>query len=66
MQHPYHADTVGAMSVGARGVFNAAYVHCCSTLHPFHSPQKVESGKRSMRSHLHVKTSVRQPLSWSP
>lgn len=25
MQHSYHGDTVGAMSVGARGVFNAAY-----------------------------------------
>lgn len=25
MQHAYHGDTVGAMSVGARGVFNAAY-----------------------------------------
>ncbi|MGY4334849.1 adenosylmethionine-8-amino-7-oxononanoate aminotransferase [Bradyrhizobium sp. LB7.2] len=26
MQHSYHGDTVGAMSVGARGVFNAPYV----------------------------------------
>lgn len=25
MQHAYHGDTIGAMSVGARGVFNAAY-----------------------------------------
>jgi adenosylmethionine-8-amino-7-oxononanoate aminotransferase len=25
MQHSYHGDTIGAMSVGARGVFNAAY-----------------------------------------
>src|SRR5206468_1569560 len=25
MQHSYHGDTVGAMSVGARGVFNAPY-----------------------------------------
>ncbi|KRP85857.1 adenosylmethionine-8-amino-7-oxononanoate aminotransferase [Bradyrhizobium yuanmingense] len=25
MQHSYHGDTVGAMSVGARGPFNAAY-----------------------------------------
>ncbi|MDA9421003.1 adenosylmethionine--8-amino-7-oxononanoate transaminase [Bradyrhizobium sp. CCBAU 53380] len=25
MQHSYHGDTVGAMSVGARGVFDAAY-----------------------------------------
>ncbi len=25
MQHSYHGDTVGAMSVGARGVFNRAY-----------------------------------------
>ncbi|MBW3618365.1 MAG: adenosylmethionine--8-amino-7-oxononanoate transaminase [Proteobacteria bacterium] len=25
MEHSYHGDTVGAMSVGARGVFNAAY-----------------------------------------
>ncbi|TAK47272.1 MAG: adenosylmethionine--8-amino-7-oxononanoate transaminase [Xanthobacteraceae bacterium] len=25
MQHSYHGDTVGTMSVGARGVFNAAY-----------------------------------------
>lgn len=25
MQNSYHGDTVGAMSVGARGVFNAAY-----------------------------------------
>ncbi len=25
MQHSYHGDTVGAMSVGARGVFNATY-----------------------------------------
>ncbi|MFQ3459008.1 adenosylmethionine--8-amino-7-oxononanoate transaminase [Bradyrhizobium sp. UFLA01-814] len=25
MQHSYHGDTVGAMSVGARGVFNVAY-----------------------------------------
>ncbi|MGY3146227.1 adenosylmethionine-8-amino-7-oxononanoate aminotransferase [Bradyrhizobium sp. USDA 3397] len=25
MQHSYHGDTVGAMSVGARGVFNASY-----------------------------------------
>jgi adenosylmethionine-8-amino-7-oxononanoate aminotransferase len=25
MQHGYHGDTIGAMSVGARGVFNAAY-----------------------------------------
>ena len=25
MQQSYHGDTIGAMSVGARGVFNAAY-----------------------------------------
>jgi adenosylmethionine-8-amino-7-oxononanoate aminotransferase len=25
MQHSYHGDTIGAMSVGARGVFNVAY-----------------------------------------
>lgn len=25
MQHSYHGDTIGAMSVGARGVFTAAY-----------------------------------------
>jgi adenosylmethionine-8-amino-7-oxononanoate aminotransferase len=25
MQHSYHGDTIGAMSVGARGIFNAAY-----------------------------------------
>ena len=25
MQHSYHGDTIGAMSVGARGVFNQAY-----------------------------------------
>jgi adenosylmethionine-8-amino-7-oxononanoate aminotransferase len=25
LEHGYHGDTVGAMSVGARGVFNAAY-----------------------------------------
>jgi len=25
MQHSYHGDTIGAMSVGARGVFNRAY-----------------------------------------
>ncbi len=25
MQHGYHGDTIGTMSVGARGVFNAAY-----------------------------------------
>ncbi|WP_426411679.1 adenosylmethionine--8-amino-7-oxononanoate transaminase [Bradyrhizobium ganzhouense] len=25
MQHSYHGDTIGAMSVGARGVFNEAY-----------------------------------------
>jgi adenosylmethionine-8-amino-7-oxononanoate aminotransferase len=25
MQHSYHGDTVGTMSVGARGVFNSAY-----------------------------------------
>ena len=25
LEHAYHGDTVGAMSVGARGVFNAAY-----------------------------------------
>ncbi|MET4349233.1 adenosylmethionine-8-amino-7-oxononanoate aminotransferase [Bradyrhizobium sp. RT9b] len=25
MQHSYHGDTIGAMSIGARGVFNAPY-----------------------------------------
>jgi adenosylmethionine-8-amino-7-oxononanoate aminotransferase len=25
MQHSYHGDTIGAMAVGARGVFNQAY-----------------------------------------
>ncbi|MGF6310701.1 adenosylmethionine-8-amino-7-oxononanoate aminotransferase [Bradyrhizobium sp. i1.8.4] len=25
MQHSYHGDTVGAMSVGARGLFKVAY-----------------------------------------
>jgi adenosylmethionine---8-amino-7-oxononanoate aminotransferase len=25
MQHSYHGDTIGTMSIGARGVFNAAY-----------------------------------------
>jgi adenosylmethionine-8-amino-7-oxononanoate aminotransferase len=25
MQHSYHGDTIGAMSVGERGVYNAAY-----------------------------------------
>ena len=25
LEHPYHGDTIGAMSVGARGVFNQAY-----------------------------------------
>ncbi|MER8753122.1 adenosylmethionine--8-amino-7-oxononanoate transaminase [Mesorhizobium sp. M1050] len=27
MEHSYHGDTIGTMSVGARGVFNAAYEH---------------------------------------
>lgn len=25
MEHSYHGDTIGTMSTGARGVFNAAY-----------------------------------------
>jgi adenosylmethionine-8-amino-7-oxononanoate aminotransferase len=25
MQHSYHGDTIGAMSVGERGVYNVAY-----------------------------------------
>ena len=25
LEHAYHGDTIGGMSVGARGVFNAAY-----------------------------------------
>lgn len=25
MQHSYHGDTMGTMSIGARGVFSAAY-----------------------------------------
>jgi adenosylmethionine-8-amino-7-oxononanoate aminotransferase len=25
MQHSYHGDTIGAMSMGERGVYNAAY-----------------------------------------
>jgi adenosylmethionine-8-amino-7-oxononanoate aminotransferase len=25
MQHSYHGDTIGAMSIGERGVYNAAY-----------------------------------------
>ncbi len=30
MEHSYHGDTIGAMSVGARGVFNRPMRLCCS------------------------------------
>jgi adenosylmethionine-8-amino-7-oxononanoate aminotransferase len=40
MEHSYHGDTIGAMSVGARGVFNASYAQLLfdvSTI-PFPAP----------------------------
>lgn len=45
MEHSYHGDTIGAMSIGARGVFNRAYapllfdVDCI----PFPSPSKEQA-----------------------
>jgi len=40
MEHSYHGDTIGAMSVGARGVFNASYAELLFDVGtiPFPSP----------------------------
>ncbi|MDF0584794.1 adenosylmethionine--8-amino-7-oxononanoate transaminase [Bradyrhizobium yuanmingense] len=40
MQHSYHGDTVGAMSVGARGPFNAAYEALLFDVTPIPFPEK--------------------------
>ena len=52
MENAYHGDTVGAMSVGARGIFNAAYEPLLFEVRyafPFHSTRR-KSKKPSMRS----------------
>ena len=40
LEHAYHGDTFGAMSVGARGVFNAAYEPFLFDVHRLPFPGK--------------------------
>ncbi|MBY0381505.1 MAG: adenosylmethionine--8-amino-7-oxononanoate transaminase, partial [Xanthobacteraceae bacterium] len=49
MESSYHGDTIGTMSVGARGVFNAAYepllfqVSCIPFPHPGHEQETLDA-----------------------
>ena len=54
MEHSYHGDTIGAMSVGARGVFNAAYEpllfdgrHASLFRPPGHEQETLERSRRA-------------------
>jgi adenosylmethionine-8-amino-7-oxononanoate aminotransferase len=56
MQHSYHGDTIGAMSVGARGVFNAAYgallfdVTTVPFPHPGHEQETLDALEAALRN----------------
>ena len=50
LEHGYHGDTIGGMSVGARGVFNAPTSRCCSTSCAFRFPRPAASRTRSTPS----------------
>ena len=50
MEHSYHGDTIGAMSVGARGVFNRAYEPLLFDVGTMPFPAPGASRRRSTRS----------------
>jgi adenosylmethionine---8-amino-7-oxononanoate aminotransferase len=60
MQHSYHGDTVGTMSVGARGVFKQPTSRCCSTLLRSRFPRSGMNRQRSMPSNLRAEGKTRQ------
>ena len=67
MQHSYHGDTIGAMSVGARGVFNAAYgpllfdVTTVPFPHPGHEQATLDSLEAAVR-HESTAAFIVEPL----
>lgn len=65
MQHSYHGDTVGAMSVGARGGSTRRTGRCYSTLPRSRSQRQAVSRRRSLRSSPHAKTKCQPPFLWS-
>ncbi|MDB5721605.1 MAG: adenosylmethionine--8-amino-7-oxononanoate transaminase, partial [Alphaproteobacteria bacterium] len=52
LEHSYHGDTIGAMSVGARGVFNAAYATLLFDVEtiPFPAPGREQQCLDSLES----------------
>jgi len=50
LEGAYHGDTIGGMSVGQRGVFNAPYDPCCSTSSGCRFLPRVASRPRWRRS----------------
>ena len=67
MQHSYHGDTIGAMSVGARGVFNAAYapllfdVTAVPFPHPGHEQATLDALEAAVR-HQRAAAFIVEPL----
>jgi adenosylmethionine---8-amino-7-oxononanoate aminotransferase len=69
MEHAYHGDTFGAMSVGARGAFNAPYEAFLFDVHRLPFPAKgnehltVEAFETLLRAHAHdIAALIVEPL----
>ena len=69
MEHAYHGDTIGAMSVGARGAFNAPYEAFLFDVHRLPFPAKgnehltVEAFETLLRAHAHdIAALIVEPL----
>ncbi len=65
MEHGYHGDTIGTMSTGERGVFNAAYRTAAVRRRAHPLPRsRAASRRRSMPSRAPVRAG-RSPPCWS-
>ena len=69
LEHAYHGDTFGAMSVGARGAFNAPYEPFLFDVHRLPFPRKVdehrtvEAFETLLRAHAHeIAALIVEPL----
>jgi adenosylmethionine-8-amino-7-oxononanoate aminotransferase len=61
MQHSYHGDTIGAMSVGERGVFNRAYSPLLFDVGTLPFPRPATRRRRSTRSKRSARRTRRPP-----
>ena len=66
MEHSYHGDTIGAMSVGERGVFNRAYAPLLFDVDTIPFPQPMIRSRPSMRWRQPARQETSPPSSSNP